>query len=177
MNLLHPLLVFLASLTQQELARQVVFLQVENCILRSRLPGRVIATPLDKSCLIKLGRELGGKLRELISIVSYATFRRSTREAEATHIAREPPPNQPVDLARPVISVPGFHRETRVIRTKMASCQRAKYDTLISFQRSASEQPVRQLPHRPCAEFQHLASRVFTPRAKNSRFSDRFSDK
>ena len=57
MNLLHPLLVFLASLTQQELARQVVFLREENRILRSRLPGRVIATPAEKSRLIKLGRD------------------------------------------------------------------------------------------------------------------------
>jgi|JI6StandDraft_1071083.scaffolds.fasta_scaffold179263_2 putative transposase len=35
---LHPLLVMLASLTHQELARQVVFLREENRVLRSRLP-------------------------------------------------------------------------------------------------------------------------------------------
>ena len=99
MNLLHPLLVFLASLTQQELARQVVFLQAENRILRSRLPGRVIATPSEKSRLIKLGRDLGVKLRELISIVSYSTFRRWIREAEAAHVTREPPP-QPTGRPR-----------------------------------------------------------------------------
>ena len=89
MNLLHPLLVFLASLTQQELARQVVFLREENRILRSRLPSRVIATPAEKSRLIKLGRELGVKLRELISIVSYSTFRRWIREAETSHMNRQ----------------------------------------------------------------------------------------
>lgn len=99
MNLLHPLLVFLASLTQQELARQVVFLKEENRILRSRLPSRVIATHTEKSRLIKLGRDLGVKLRDLISIVSYSTFRRWINEAEATHIAREQPP-QPTGRPR-----------------------------------------------------------------------------
>ena len=104
MNLLHPLLVFLASLTQQELSRQVVFLREENRILRSRLPGRVVATTVEKSRLIKLGRDLGVKLRELISIVSYSTFRRWIREAEATHIARQPPP-QPTGRPRTVSDI------------------------------------------------------------------------
>ena len=105
MNLLHPLLVFLASLTQQELARQVVFLREENRILRSRLPGRVVATPTEKSRLIKFGRDLGVKLRELISIVSYSTFRRWIREAEAAHVARdESPPRRPVDPVPPATS-------------------------------------------------------------------------
>ena len=99
MNILHPLLVFLASLTQQELARQVVFLREENRILRSRLPGRVVATPTEKSRLIKLGRDLGVKLRDLISIVSYSTFRRWIREAETAHVAREHPP-QPTGRPR-----------------------------------------------------------------------------
>jgi Homeodomain-like domain/Integrase core domain len=92
MNFLHPLLVFLASLTQQELARQVMFLREENRILRSRLPGRVIATPAEKSRLIKLGRDLGVKLRDMISIVSDSTFRRWIRDAEAAHVDREQSP-------------------------------------------------------------------------------------
>ncbi len=61
--------------------------------------SRVIATPTEKSRLIKLGRDLGVKLRELISIVSYATFRRWIREAEAAHVTREPPP-QPTGRPR-----------------------------------------------------------------------------
>ena len=99
MNLLHPLLVFLASLTQQELARQVVFLQEENRILRSRLPSRVVATPTEKSRLIKLGRDLGVKLRELISIVCYSTFRRWIRDAESNHITNDRKP-QPTGQPR-----------------------------------------------------------------------------
>ena len=92
MALLHPLLAFVASLTQQELARQVTFLREENRILRSRLPKRIIATPTERSRLVKLGRELGTKLRELITIVSYDTFRRWVRKAEKAHVAREQPP-------------------------------------------------------------------------------------
>ena len=67
----------------------MVFLREENRILRSRLPSRVRATPAEKSRLIKLGRELGVKLRELISIVSYSTFRRWVREAEGAHMTQE----------------------------------------------------------------------------------------
>ena len=99
MNLLHPLLVFLSLLTQQDLARQVVFLREENRILRSRLPGGVVATPTEKSQLIKLGRDLGVKLRELISIVSCSTFRRWIRDPEAAHVAREQP-RQPTGRPR-----------------------------------------------------------------------------
>ena len=111
MNLLHPLLVFLASLTHQELARQVVFLREENRILRSRLPGRVVATPAEKSRLIKLGRDLGVKLRDLISIVSYSTFRRWVRDAETAHVASQPPsqptgrPRTPSDIRELVLKL------------------------------------------------------------------------
>ena len=88
-SLLHPLLAMLASLTQQELARQVVFLREENCALRS--PTRIVVTPPERSRLVKLGRELGAQLRGLISIVSYDTFRRWVREGETAHITRNQP--------------------------------------------------------------------------------------
>jgi len=94
MSILHPLLAFLASLTQPELARQVVFLREENRILRSRLPKRIIATPTERSRLAKLGRELGAKLKEIISIVSYDTFRRWVRAAESAHVTHNRPPQR-----------------------------------------------------------------------------------
>ena len=87
MSLLHPLLTFLASLTRQELARQVAFLRAENRILRSRLPQRVVATPAERQRLVRLGQALGTKLKELISIVTYDTFRRWVRETEQAHIS------------------------------------------------------------------------------------------
>ncbi len=86
---LHPLLVMLASLTHQELARQVVFLREENRVLRSRLPKRIAVTPCERSRLLTLGRDLGTQLRGLISIIRDDTFRRWVREAEAAHITHE----------------------------------------------------------------------------------------
>lgn len=46
----------LASVTRQELARQVACLKKENKILRSRLPQRLVATPQEKRRLLKFGR-------------------------------------------------------------------------------------------------------------------------
>lgn len=43
-RILHPLLSLLASVTRQELARQVAYLKEENRILRARLPERLTAT-------------------------------------------------------------------------------------------------------------------------------------
>ncbi len=93
-SLLHPLFVILASLTQQELAKQVTFLREENRILRSRLPKRIIATRTERQRLIKLGKELGTKLKQLISLVSFDTFRRWIREAEKTHVLQAQPPQR-----------------------------------------------------------------------------------
>ncbi len=91
---LQPRLVLLASLTQQNLARQVVFLREENRVLRSRLSKRIVVTQPERSRLLKLGRDLGTQLRGIISIVSYDTFRRWVREAETTHITRDQPPQR-----------------------------------------------------------------------------------
>ena len=85
-SLLHPLLAMLASLTQQELVPQVVFLREENRILRSRLPKRIVAMSTERTRHLKLGRDLGTQLRGVITIVSYDTFRRWIREAETAHI-------------------------------------------------------------------------------------------
>ena len=93
-SLIHPLLVMLASLTQQDLARQVVFLREENRVLRSRLPKRMMVTPSERSRLLTLGRDLGTQLRGIISIVSYDTFRRWVREVETAHITHAPPPRR-----------------------------------------------------------------------------------
>jgi len=39
--IIHPLLTLVASLTRQELARQVTYLKAENQILRIKLPKRI----------------------------------------------------------------------------------------------------------------------------------------
>ena len=79
---LHRLFVLLASLTHQELARQVAYLKKENQILRARLPKRIVTTPEERRTLLKAGKNIGSKLKELISIVSYDSFLRWVREAE-----------------------------------------------------------------------------------------------
>ncbi|MBM3996369.1 MAG: hypothetical protein FJ303_19785 [Planctomycetes bacterium] len=75
-------LLLLARATDRELAKMVEFLKVENQILRSKLPRRVDVTPAEKRQLIKLGKPLGTKVRELISIVCYRTFRRWLKAEE-----------------------------------------------------------------------------------------------
>lgn len=87
--ILHPIFALLASVTRQELARQVAYLKEENRILRARLPQRLVATPQEKRRLLKVGRKLGVQLRDLISIVSYQTFVRWVREKEAAHTAKQ----------------------------------------------------------------------------------------
>ncbi|MFN5801118.1 MAG: hypothetical protein ACK5AN_26650, partial [Planctomyces sp.] len=84
-TILHPIFALLASVTRQELARQVAYLKEENRILRVRLPERLVATPEEKRRLLKFGRRLGVQLRNLISIVTYQTFVRWIRETEAAH--------------------------------------------------------------------------------------------
>ena len=79
---LHPLFVMLMSLTQQELARQITYLKKENEILRARLPERIHTTKAERKKLLKAGRKIGPKLRELMSIVKYESFLRWVREKE-----------------------------------------------------------------------------------------------
>jgi putative transposase len=88
---LHPLLAMLASLTRQELARQVAYLKAENQLLRSKLPSRIALTDQERRRLVKHGKPLGAKLAGLISIVSYATFRKWVRTMEDGPGARPKP--------------------------------------------------------------------------------------
>ena len=82
--IIHPLLTLLASLTRQELARQVTYLQAENQILRSQLPKRIELSNQERRRLVKHGKSLGARIKELFSIVSYSTFRKWVRELEDT---------------------------------------------------------------------------------------------
>jgi putative transposase len=79
---LHPLLAMLASLTRQELARQVAYLKAENQLLRSKLPKRITLTDQQRRSLVKHGKPLGPRLAAFISIVSYETFRKWVRRFE-----------------------------------------------------------------------------------------------
>ncbi len=80
--IIHPLLSLLASLTRQQLARQVAYLKAENQMLRSKLPDRISLSDKERRTLIKHGNKLGARIKEIISIVSYSTFRRWIRQME-----------------------------------------------------------------------------------------------
>ena len=83
MNLIfHPLLALIASVTDRELAKYILFLKEENKILRSRLPGQVHTKPAERERLIKFGKALGRAVEELITIVSPSTFYRWLREED-----------------------------------------------------------------------------------------------
>lgn len=79
-NLYQSLLLLIAGSTQQELARQVRYLKVENEILRSKLPKRVQVTDKEKNRLAKFAAKLGPALKELVSICHPDTLRRWIRE-------------------------------------------------------------------------------------------------
>lgn len=68
--IIHPLVTLLASLSRQELARQVTYLNAENRILRSKLPKRIELSNPDRRRLVKHGKSLGARIKDLISIVS-----------------------------------------------------------------------------------------------------------
>ncbi|WP_425613598.1 integrase core domain-containing protein [Anatilimnocola sp. NA78] len=74
-NIFQSLMLVIAGATQKELARQVKYLKVENQILRSRLPQRIVCTPKERVRLIKFAQKLGGKvLRQLTTIVAPETL-------------------------------------------------------------------------------------------------------
>jgi putative transposase len=56
--------------------REIEYLKVENQILRGKIGKRVSTTEAEKRRLIKFGLPLGGKIKNIISIVAYSTFRK-----------------------------------------------------------------------------------------------------
>lgn len=80
--ILHPLLTLLASLPRQDLARQVTYLRAENRILRSKLPDRLKLSNQERRVLVRHGKGLGAKIKDVLSIVSYSTFRKWVRRME-----------------------------------------------------------------------------------------------
>ncbi len=81
-SIIQPLLALLASLTRQELARQVIYLRAENQILRSKLSEQIALSNQERRKLVGHGKPLGARIKDLISIVSYSTLRKRVRQME-----------------------------------------------------------------------------------------------
>ena len=65
------------SATKRELIRQIHYLKTENQRLRNRLPETIRTTPEERRELVKAAQGISKEiLRELVSIVSPATFLR-----------------------------------------------------------------------------------------------------
>ena len=81
-RIFQPLLFLLARCTRNELIRQIEFLKAENQILRQRVPKkRIFLSDDEKTRLIGLGSAIGPTLKHLLTIFSYATYRRWVRNA------------------------------------------------------------------------------------------------
>jgi putative transposase len=72
----QPLLLLLASSTDSDLVKQVEYLKAENRILRRLVGKRPYLDEPDKRLLVKLGQAIGKGIKDLLSIVSYPTYRR-----------------------------------------------------------------------------------------------------
>ena len=78
-NIYQSLLLLIAGSTQQELARHVRYLKVENEILRSKLGKRIAVAEKERNRLVKFASNLGSALSELVTIVHPETLRRWIR--------------------------------------------------------------------------------------------------
>jgi putative transposase len=77
-----PLITLLSEIALSDLKRQIEFLKVENTILRRHcLHRRLILTLTERQKLLKYGLPLNGRIKHLISIVHYSTFRRWVEES------------------------------------------------------------------------------------------------
>jgi putative transposase len=90
---MHPLLLLIARFTDKKLAKLLEYLLAENRILRAKLPKRIEVAPAERAKLVKLGKPLGSKLKDIISIVSYRTFARWASKTKPT--AKPPKPGRP----------------------------------------------------------------------------------
>ncbi len=73
---MHPLLVLIANATESELAKYVEYLKVENQVLRDRLPTKIDTAEAERAELLRVGKPLGSKIKDVIAITTPRTFQR-----------------------------------------------------------------------------------------------------
>jgi putative transposase len=79
-NVFQSLLLVIANAAQNEQARMIKYLKVENEIIRSKLPARITITPQERHRLVKFAKKLGSALHQLATIVRPDTLLRWIRE-------------------------------------------------------------------------------------------------
>jgi putative transposase len=107
-RLFHPLLHLIARAAEHELAQMIDYLKTENRVQRARLPKKIETTPAERAQLIKAGKPLGPKIKELISIVTPGTFARWVRADEDPKrkpSAKRGRPRTPAEVEQLVLSM------------------------------------------------------------------------
>jgi putative transposase len=89
-GLFPRLLLYLATGSAQEPVMQLLFAKVQMEIMRSQLPRQIPLTPQERTRLIKFGKPLGSKVKELLTIVSPRTFARWLSRERARRNWSEP---------------------------------------------------------------------------------------
>jgi hypothetical protein len=97
-GLFQRLLLYLATGSAQEPVMQLLFAKVQLDIMRSQLPRQIPLTPQERTRLIKFGKPLGPKAKELLIIVSLRTFARWLSGERAQR--KSPEPGRPAKAGR-----------------------------------------------------------------------------
>ncbi len=98
-------LTMLGKMVQSDLVRQIQYLKVENQILRSKAGKRVTTTTSEKRRLVKFGLPLGGKIKDVVSIVSYSTFRRWVNDGVSGKGKKRPKRGRPRKTTQEIIDL------------------------------------------------------------------------
>ena len=103
----QPLLFYLARCTRNKLIQQIEFLKAENEMLRKRVPKhRIWLKPDEKARLLKLAIAIGPEVKQLVTIVTYATicaWRRSSGDFKARGPKR--PNKKPNEIRELVVRI------------------------------------------------------------------------
>jgi putative transposase len=103
-GLFQRLLLYLATGSAQESVKQLLFAKVQLEIMRSKLPRQIALTPQERTRLLKFGKPLGAKVKELITIVSPRTFARwLSAERERRQPAAPGRPRKPEEIRQLIL--------------------------------------------------------------------------
>lgn len=96
----------LAYATDKELVKIVEYLKAENRILRSKLPKRIEVTIAERTTLLKLGKWLGSKIKEVVTIVHPRTFARWIKESTSgCKLRRRGRPRKPEEIRQLIVEM------------------------------------------------------------------------